>query len=115
MSQEYENLLSQLLDDSENFRNKDAATLASELELNDESKQMLEEAFAFIEQLSDGLNDLQNAKEQGMSRRAWMMRQLESHMDNHDYTDEEKSQVVSGISEQLDKTVEQNMTKEEEA
>lgn len=115
MRQEYEQLLSQLLDDSENFRNKDAATLASEQELNDESKQMLEEAFTFIEQLSDGLNDLHNAKEQGMSRRAWMMKQLESQMDRHDYTDEEKSQVISGISEQLDKTVEQNMTEKEEA
>lgn len=115
MSQDYEHLLSQLLDDSENFRNKDAATLASELELNDENKQMLEDAFAYIEQLSTGLEDLQKAKEEGMSRRAWMMRQLESHLDDNDYTDEEKSQVISGISEQLDKTVETNMTEEEEA
>lgn len=104
-------MLSQLLEDSDNIQDKDAATLATELELNDENKQMLEEAFACVDQISEGLDDLHEAKEQGMSRRAWVMKQLEDSL--KDYSDEEKSQVISAIDGQLDETAVQIIEEED--
>lgn len=111
MNEEFAQMLSQLLEDSDNIQDKDAATLATELELNDENKQMLEEAFACVDQISEGLDDLYEAKEQGMSRRAWVMKQLEEGL--KDYSDEEKSQVISAIDGQLDETAVQIIEEED--
>lgn len=112
MNEEFEKILSLLLERIEKNPDKEVAELAAEMGLKGDSARMLKETFDAIDRIDDNLKSLAQAKEEGRSRQSWMMTRIETGM--RDWSNEEKSAAIEAIDKQLDRVVEEKLTKEDE-
>lgn len=111
MNEEFERILSQLLERIEKNPDKDMAELAAEMGLKGSNARMLKETFDAIDKVDDNLKSLAQAKEDGGSRQSWMMTRITDGM--KDWSNEEKSTAIEAINEQIDGIVDEKMTKED--
>lgn len=114
MEQTFENILTSLLEAYENNPAQDIDTLIEEkckgLNLSEEQVALLKETNELIDSFNEQAKSLEKAKADGWSRKRWMLNEMDRITDGR--SEEEKSQIVSAISDANEKVIEETTTKE---
>lgn len=114
MEQTFENILTSLLEAYENNPAQDIDTLieekSKEWNLSEEQVALLKETNELIDSFNEQAKSLEKAKADGWSRKRWMLNEMDRITDGR--SEEEKSQIVSAISDANEKVIEETTTKE---
>ena len=114
MEQTFENILTSLLEAYENNPAQDIDTLIEEKckgwNLSEEQVALLKETNELIDSFNEQAKALEKAKADGWSRKRWMLNEMDRITDGR--SEEEKSQIVSAISDANEKVIEETTTKE---
>lgn len=114
MEQTFENILTSLLEAYENNPAQDIDTLIEEKckgwNLSEEQVALLKETNELIDSFNEQAKSLEKAKADGWSRKRWMLNEMDRITDGR--SEEEKSQIVSAISDTNEKVIEETTTKE---
>lgn len=114
MEQTFENILTSLLEAYENNPAQDIDTLieekCKEWNLSEEQVALLKETNELIDSFNEQAKSLEKAKADGWSRKRWMLNELDRITDGR--SEEEKSQIVSAISDTNEKVIEETTAKE---
>lgn len=115
MEQTFDNFLSSLLEAYEKNPAQDVDALiekkCKEWGVSEEQMAFLRETNSLIDDFADNAASLQNAKEEGKSRKSWMLDEID-HI-TEDRTEEEKAQIVSVISDASSDVIEETINTEE--
>lgn len=100
MEQNFQNILSSLLE--EYNKSKDIeAVLNREDGLSEEGKQLLNETTQTIDAFNDAYNELQDAKDMGMTKQEWLEEELRNH------PEEVIKPILECVKESLNKNYEE--------
>ncbi len=104
MKENFESILTTLLEKRESSDNKDINSILDELELSPEGKEKLRETNEIIDLFTQKATSLEEAKCEGKTRKRWMMDQIDVITEN--CTEEEKATVVTAISNATEQAIE---------
>ncbi len=116
MAQNFEEILTSLLGRLEENPEQDVNALVEEecekMGVSEEGKTLLTETNEFIDGFAERMASLQKAKEEGKSRKQWMLEELDKIMEGRD--EAEKAQIVSAISDAGENVNNETLTGEED-
>lgn len=114
MEQTFENILTSLLEAYENNPAQDIDTLieekCKEWRVPEDQINLLNETNGLIDSFNEHANSLEKAKADGWSRKRWMLNEMDRITDG--YSEEEKAQIASVISDTNEKAIEGTTAKE---
>ena len=101
MPQTFEDILTSMLEQLENNPNQDIDVLVKDecekTGVSEEGKALLSETNEYIDGFAEKMAALQKAKEEGKSRKQWMLAEMDRIMEGRD--EQEKAEIVSAISD----------------
>ena len=101
MPQTFEDILTSMLEQIENNPNQDIDVLVKDecekMGVSEEGKALLSETNEYIDGFAEKMAALQKAKEEGKSRKQWMLSEMDRIMEGRD--EQEKAEIVSAISD----------------
>ncbi len=101
MPQTFEDILTSMLEQLENNPNQDIDVLVKDecekMGVSEEGKALLSETNEYIDGFAEKMAALQKAKEEGKSRKQWMLSEMDRIMEGRD--EQEKAEIVSAISD----------------
>ena len=80
--------------------------------VSEEGKALLAETNEYIDSFAERMASLQKAKEEGMSRKQWMLEEMDRILQGRD--EAEKAQIVSAISDAGENVNNETLTGEED-
>lgn len=114
MKQTFDDILAALLEEYEKNPAQSVDELigkaVQEAGLSEENKQFLKETNDCIDAFAEKMASLTEAKEEGTSRKAWLLEQMDEAMEGR--TEEEKAAIATAISEATEKNVKDMLTQE---
>ena len=115
MAKNFEDILTSMLEQLENNPNQDVDVLVKDecekMGVSEEGKALLSETNEYIDGFAERMASLQKAKENGKSRKQWMLAEMDRIMEGRD--EQEKAEIVSAISD-AGENVNNETLKEEE-
>lgn len=116
MAQNFEEILTSMLEQWDENPDQDVNVLiekeCEKMGVSENGKALLSETNEYIESFAANMASLQAAKEKGVSRRQWLLTELDRVLEGRD--EAEKAKIVSAISDTTEKVNEETLTKEEE-
>ena len=101
MLQTFDEILTSMLEQLENNPNQDIDVLVKDecekMGVSEEGKALLSETNEYIDGFAEKMAALQKAKEEGKSRKKWMLAEMDRIMEGRD--EQEKAEIVSAISD----------------
>lgn len=101
MTQSFEDILTSMLEQLENNPDQDVDVLVRDecekMGVSEEGKALLSETNEYIDGFAEKMAALQKAKEEGRSRKQWMLEELDRILEGRD--EQEKAEIVSAISD----------------
>ena len=116
MPQTFEDILTSMLEQLENNPNQDIDVLVKDecekMGVSEEGKALLSETNEYIDGFAERMASLQKAKENGKSRKQWMLAEMDRIMEGRD--EQEKAEIVSAISDAGENVNNETLTTEED-
>lgn len=116
MAQNFEEILTSMLEQWDENPDQDVNVLiekeCEKMGVSENGKALLSETNEYIESFAANMASLQAAKEKGVSRRQWLLTELDRVLEGRD--EAEKAKIVSAISDTIEKVNEETLTKEDE-
>lgn len=116
MPQTFEDILTSMLEQLENNPNQDIDVLVKDecekMGVSEEGKALLSETNEYIDGFAERMAFLQKAKENGKSRKQWMLAEMDRIMEGRD--EQEKAEIVSAISDAGENVNNETLTNEED-
>ena len=116
MPQTFEDILTSMLEQLENNPNQDIDVLVKDecekMGVSEEGKALLSETNEYIDGFAEKMAALQTAKEEGKSRKQWMLEEMDRIMEGRD--EQEKAEIVSAISDAGENVNNETLTNEED-
>ena len=101
MAKSFDEILTSMLEQLENNPDQDIDVLVKDecekMEVSEEGKALLSETNEYIDGFAERMASLQKAKEEGRSRKQWMLAEMDRILDGRD--EQEKAEIVSAISD----------------
>lgn len=101
MTQSFEDILTSMLEQLENNPDQDIEVLVKDecekMGVSEEGKALLSETNEYIDGFAEKMAALQKAKEEGRSRKLWMLEEMDRILEGCD--EQEKAEIVSAISD----------------
>ena len=115
MAKNFEDILTSMLEQLENNPDQDIDVLVKDeceiMGVSEEGKALLSETNEYIDGFAERMASLQKAKENGKSRKQWMLEEMDRILKGRD--EQEKAEIVSAISD-AGENVNNETLKEEE-
>lgn len=115
MPQTFDEILTSMLEQLENNSDQDIDVLVKDecekMGVSKEGKALLSETNEYIDDFAEKMAALQTAKEDGKSRKQWMLEEMDRILEGRD--EQEKAEIVSAISD-AGENVNNETLKEEE-
>ena len=115
MAKSFEDILTSMLEQLENNPDLDIEVLVKDegekMGVSEEGKALLSETNEYIDGFAERMASLQKAKEEGKSRKQWMLEEMDRILEGRD--EQEKAEIVSAISD-AGENVNNETLKEEE-
>ena len=115
MAKNFEDILTSMLERLDENPDQDVNALIKDecekMGVSDEGKALLSETNEYIDGFAERMASLQKAKEEGRSRKQWMLAEMDRILDGRD--EQEKAEIVSAISD-AGENVNNETLKEEE-
>lgn len=115
MAKSFDEILTSMLEQLENNPDQDIDVLVKDecekMGVSDEGKALLSETNGYIDGFAERMASLQKAKEEGRSRKQWMLEEMDRILEGRD--EQEKAEIVSAISD-AGENVNNETLKEEE-
>lgn len=115
MAKNFDEILTSMLEQLENNPDLDIDVLVKDecekMGVSDEGKALLSETNGYIDGFAERMASLQKAKEEGRSRKQWMLEEMDRILEGRD--EQEKAEIVSAISD-AGENVNNETLKEEE-
>lgn len=116
MPQTFDEILTSMLEQLENNPNQDIDVLVKDecekMGVSEEGKALLSETNEYIDGFAERMASLQKAKENGKSRKQWMLAEMDRIMEGRD--EQEKAEIVSAISDAGENVNNETLTNEED-
>ena len=101
MLQTFDEILTSILEQLDNNSDLDIDVLVKDecekMGVSEEGKALLSETNEYIDGFAEKMAALQKAKEEGKSRKQWMLAEMDRIMEGRD--EQEKAEIVSAISD----------------
>ena len=101
MAKSFEDILTSMLEQLENNPALDIEVLVKDecekMGVSEKGKALLSETNEYIDGFAEKMAALQKAKEEGRSRKQWMLAEMDRILDGRD--EQEKAEIVSAISD----------------
>lgn len=115
MAKNFEDILTSMLERLDENPDQDVNALIKDecekMGVSDEGKALLSETNEYIDGFAERMASLQKAKEEGRSRKQWMLAEMDRILEGRD--EQEKAEIVSAISD-AGENVNNETLKEEE-
>ena len=115
MAKNFEDILTSMLERLDENPDQDVNALIKDecekMGVSDEGKALLSETNEYIDGFAERMASLQKAKEEGRSRKQWMLAEMDRILEERD--EQEKAEIVSAISD-AGENVNNETLKEEE-
>lgn len=115
MAKSFDEILTSMLEQLENNPDQDIDVLVKDecekIGVSEEGKTLLSETNEYIDGFAERMASLQKAKEEGRSRKQWMLAEMDRILEGRD--EQEKAEIVSAISD-AGENVNNETLKEEE-
>ena len=115
MAKSFDEILTSMLEQLENNPDQDIEVLVKDecerMGVSEEGKALLSETNEYIDGFAERMASLQKAKENGKSRKQWMLAEMDRILEGRD--EQEKAEIVSAISD-AGENVNNETLKEEE-
>ena len=115
MAKNFEDILTSMLEQLDENPDQDVNALINDecekMGVSDEGKALLSETNEYIDGFAERMASLQKAKEEGRSRKQWMLAEMDRILEGRD--EQEKAEIVSAISD-AGENVNNETLKEEE-
>lgn len=115
MQQTFDEILTSMLEQLENNPDQDIDVLVKDvcekMGVSEKGKALLSETNEYIDGFAERMASLQKAKEEGKSRKQWMLAEMDRILEGRD--EQEKAEIVSAISD-AGENVNNETLKEEE-
>lgn len=115
MAKNFDEILTSMLEQLENNPDQDIDVLVKDecekMGVSEKGKTLLSETNEYIDGFAERMASLQKAKEEGRSRKQWMLEEMDRILEGRD--EQEKAEIVSAISD-AGENVNNETLKEEE-
>lgn len=111
MSQTFEEILASMLEKLDENPDLDINALVQSMNISQEGKAVLAETNQLIDGFAEKMDSLQKAREEGKSRKQWVLNEMDRIMEGRD--ESEKAQLVSAIAETCEKMNDETLAKED--
>ncbi|WP_308397995.1 hypothetical protein [Prevotella sp.] len=115
MAKNFDEILTSMLEQLENNPDQDIDVLVKDecekIGVSEEGKTLLSETNEYIDGFAERMASLQKAKEEGKSRKQWMLEEIDRLLEGRD--EQEKAEIISAISD-AGENVNNETLKEEE-
>ena len=115
MAKIFDEILTSLLEQLENNPDQDIDVLVKDecekMGVSEEGKALLSETNEYIDGFAEKMAALQDAKEEGKSRKQWMLEEMDRILEGRD--EQEKAEIVSAISDAGENVNNETLTNEE--
>lgn len=115
MAKNFDEILTSMLEQLENNPDQDIDVLVKDecekMGVSEKGKALLSETNEYIDGFAERMASLQKAKEEGRSRKQWMLEEMDRILEGRD--EQEKAEIVSAISD-VGENVNNETLKEEE-
>ena len=116
MAKNFDEILTSMLEQLENNPDQDVDVLVKgeceKMGVSEEGKVLLSETNEYIDGFAEKMAALQKAKEDGKSRKQWMLEEMDRIMEGRD--EQEKAEIVSAISDAGEKVNNETLKDEED-
>lgn len=116
MAKSFDEILTSMLEQLENNPDQDIEVLVKDqcerMGVSEEGKALLSETNGYIDGFAEKMAALQKAKEEGKSRKQWVLEEMDRILDGRD--EKEKAEIVSAISDAGEKVNNETLKDEED-
>lgn len=116
MLQTFDEILTSMLEQLDNNPDLDIDVLVKDecekIGVSEEGKALLSETNEYIDGFAEKMAALQKAKEEGKSRKQWVLEEMDRILDGRD--EKEKAEIVSAISDAGEKVNNETLKDEED-
>ena len=114
MENNFDSILTSLLESYENNPNKDIDAIISEkcneMSLSEEGKALLKETNETIDAFTEKATSLAKAREEGETRKQWILNEMDKITEGR--SEDEKAMVASAISSVNERIIQESLTEE---
>lgn len=114
MEQNFDTILTSLLESYDNAPNKDINTIinekCNEMGLSEEGQALLKETNETIDAFTEKAASLAKAREEGETRKHWILNEMDKITEGR--SEDEKAMVASAISSINERTIQESLTEE---
>ena len=116
MAKSFDEILTSMLEQLENNPDQDIEVLVKgeceKMGVSEESMALLSETNEYIDDFAEKMTALQKAKEEGKSRKQWMLEEMDRILEGRD--EQEKAEIVSAISDAGENVNNETLNEEED-
>lgn len=116
MAKSFDEILTSMLEQLENNPDQDIDVLVKgeceKMGVSEESMALLSETNEYIDDFAEKMTALQKAKEEGKSRKQWMLEEMDRILEGRD--EQEKAEIVSAISDAGENVNNETLNEEED-
>lgn len=116
MAKNFDEILTSMLEQLENNPDQDIDVLVKgeceKMGVSEESMALLSETNEYIDGYAEKMATLQKAKEEGKSRKQWMLEEMDRILEGRD--EQEKAEIVSAISDAGENVNNETLNEEED-
>lgn len=116
MAKNFEDILTSMLEQLDENPDQDVNALIKDecekMGVSEESMALLSETNEYIDGFAEKMAALQTAKEDGKSRKQWMLEEIDRILEGRD--EQEKAEIVSAISDAGENVNNETLTNEED-
>ena len=116
MAKSFDEILTSMLEQLDNNPDLDIDVLVKDecekIGVSEEGKALLSETNEYIDGFAEKMAALQKAKEEGKSRKQWVLEEMDRILDGRD--EKEKAEIVSAISDAGEKVNNETLKDEED-
>ena len=116
MAKNFDEILTSMLEQLENNPDQDIDVLVKgeceKMGVSEESMALLSETNEYIDGFAEKMATLQKAKEEGKSRKQWMLEEMDRILEGRD--EQEKAEIVSAISDAGENVNNETLNEEED-
>lgn len=116
MAKSFDEVLTSMLEQLENNPDQDIDVLVKgeceKMGVSEESMALLSETNEYIDGFAEKMTALQKAKEEGKSRKQWMLKEMDRILEGRD--EQEKAEIVSVISDAGENVNNETLNEEED-
>ena len=116
MAKSFDEILTSMLELLENNPDQDIEVLVKDqcerMGVSEKGKALLSETNEYIDGFAERMASLQKAKEEGKSRKQWMLEEMDRILEGRD--EQEKAEIVSAISDAGENVNNETLNEEED-